>query len=109
MRIHSLTIDNVRAIEHLEMRDLPETGVIVIHGRNEAGKSTILDALDAVLNERHTGGGKKVKALAPAGRDASPEVELHATVGRTTFTVRKRWLKGKRAELTVHALSLIHI
>lgn len=103
MRIHSLTIDNVRAIEHLEMRDLPETGVIVIHGRNEAGKSTILDALDAVLNERHTGGGKKVKALAPAGRDASPEVELHATVGRTTFTVRKRWLKGKRAELTVHA------
>lgn len=103
MRIHSLTIDNVRAIEHLEMCDLPETGVIVVHGRNEAGKSTILDALDAVLNERHTGAGKKVKALAPAGRDASPEVELHATVGETTFTMRKRWLKGKRAELTVHA------
>lgn len=103
MRIHSLTLDNVRAIEHLELRDLPDTGVIVVHGRNEAGKSTILDALDAVLNERHTGGGKKIRALAPAGRDESPEVELNATIGETTFTVRKRWLKGKKSELTVHA------
>ncbi|PLA37613.1 hypothetical protein CYJ46_07825 [Corynebacterium coyleae] len=103
MRIHSLTLDNVRAIEHLELRDLPDTGVIVVHGRNEAGKSTILDALDAVLNERHSGAGKKVRALAPAGRDESPEVELNATIGETTFTVRKRWLKGKKSELTVHA------
>lgn len=102
MRIHSLTLDNARAIEHLELRDLPDTGVIVVHGRNEAGKSTILDALDAVLNERHTGGGKKIRALAPAGRDESPEVELNATIGGTTFTVRKRWLKGKKSELTVH-------
>lgn len=103
MRIHSLIIDNVRAIEHLELRDLPDEGVIVLHGRNEAGKSTILDALDAVLNERHSGAGKKVRALAPAGRDESPEVELNTTIGATTFTVRKRWLKGKKSELTVHA------
>nr|VDG61704.1 Uncharacterized conserved protein [Streptococcus thermophilus] len=50
MRIHSLIIDNVRAVEHLELTDIPDTGVVLIHGDNEAGKSTILDALDAVLN-----------------------------------------------------------
>lgn len=103
MRIHSLTIDNVRAVEHLELRDLPDTGVIVVHGHNEAGKSTILDAIDAVLNERHSGASKKIKVLAPVGRDASPEVTLTATVGETTFTIHKRWLKGKLSELEIHA------
>ena len=107
MRIHDLVIDNFRAIEHLELHDLPDTGVIVIHGDNEAGKSTILDAIDTVLRERHSAGGKKIKVFAPVGRDASPEVTLSATVGETTFTIRKRWLKGKLAELQI--LSLIHI
>lgn len=103
MRIHDLVIDNFRAIEHLELHDLPDTGVIVIHGDNEAGKSTILDAIDTVLRERHSAGGKKIKVFAPVGRDASPEVTLTATVGETTFTIRKRWLKGKLAELQIHS------
>ena len=55
MRIHSLEIKNVRGIEHLVLDDLPETGVVVIHGENEAGKSTIVEALDVVLTEKHPG------------------------------------------------------
>ena len=39
MRIHDLVIDNFRAIEHLELHDLPDTGVIVIHGDNERPES----------------------------------------------------------------------
>lgn len=101
MRIHSIIIDNFRAIEHLELRDLPDTGVVVIHGCNEAGKSTILDAIDLVLRERHTAGGKKIKVFAPAGRDEGPEVQLSATVGEYTFTIHKRWVKQKLSELTV--------
>lgn len=103
MRIHALTIDNFRGIEHLELSNLPDTGVIIIHGCNEAGKSTILDAIDTVLRERHTAGGKKMKIYAPAGRDAGPEVTLSATVGEYSFTIHKRWLKAKLAELTVTA------
>lgn len=101
MRIHSVTIDNFRGIDHLELKDLPDTGVIVIHGCNEAGKSTILDAIDTVLRERHTAGGKKLKVYAPAGKDAGPEVTLSATVGEYTFTIHKRWLKAKLSELTI--------
>lgn len=101
MRIHDLVIDNFRAIEHLELHDLPDTGVIVIHGQNEAGKSTILDAIDTVLQERHSAGGKKIRVFAPVGRDASPEVTMTATVGETRFTIRKRWLKGKLSELEI--------
>lgn len=103
MRIHALTIDNFRGIEHLELADLPDTGVIIIHGHNEAGKSTVLDAIDTVLRERHTAGGKKMKIYSPAGKDAGPEVTLSATVGEYSFTIHKRWLKAKLAELTVTA------
>ena len=51
MRIHRLELINVRGIEHLALDELPETGVVVIHGKNEAGKSTIVEALDVVLTE----------------------------------------------------------
>ena len=32
MRIHRLELTNVRGIEHLVLDELPETGVVVIHG-----------------------------------------------------------------------------
>ena len=101
MRIHDLVIDNVRAIEHLELHDLPDTGVILIHGENEAGKSTILDALDAVLFHRHSAGGKEIRSLEPAGRDVGPEVRLGATVGPYRFTIHKRFRRSKKSELTI--------
>lgn len=101
MRIHSITIENFRGIQRLELRDLPDTGVIVIHGNNEAGKSTILDALTTVLNERHTAGGKKIGVLTPIGRDVSPAVRLEATVGDYSFTIAKQWGKGKYSELNI--------
>ncbi len=101
MLIHSLTIDNVRGVEHLELADLPETGVIVIAGDNEQGKSTILDALHAVLNEKHTSKKAGLRALQPVDRDASPSVTLTATLGPHTFTLSKTWFRGREAVLTI--------
>lgn len=103
MRIHSLTIDNVRAIEHLEISGLPETGVVVVHGDNEQGKSTIMDALDAVLHVKHSSSSREIKQLAPVHRDEAPEVSVRLTVGPVELSIRKRWLKRKSSELTVHA------
>lgn len=103
MRIHSLTLDNVRGIEHLELRELPDTGVIVIHGDNEQGKSTIMDALNVVLNQKHSAANKHTKPLKPVHRDASPAVSLTATLGPVTFTIEKTWFRGKSARLTITA------
>ncbi|WP_246817148.1 AAA family ATPase [Corynebacterium sp. HMSC06C06] len=99
MRLHSIEIHNVRGVEHLRVDELPETGVVVIHGENEAGKSTIVEAIDTVLTEKHSGASKKIKALKPVHRDASPEVRLEATVGPYRFRIHKRWLKKKISEL----------
>lgn len=102
MRIHSLELRNVRGVEHLLIDDLPDTGVVVIHGPNESGKSTIAEAIDKVLNEKHTGMSKKnIKPLQPSGQDVGPEVTLEATVGPVRFRIFKRWLRTRKAELTI--------
>ncbi|MEX3505706.1 AAA family ATPase [Corynebacterium sp. LK2510] len=103
MQIHDLVLDNVRAIRHLELHDLPATGVIVIEGENETGKSTILDALDAVLNEKHSSTRESIRSLEPIGRDEGPEVTLTATVGPYTFTAHKRFRRRKLSELHITA------
>ena len=101
MRIHRLELTNVRGIEHLVLDDLPETGVVVIHGENEAGKSTIVEALDVVLTEKHSGRSKRIRALQPVGKDVAPEVMAELSVGEYRFRIAKRWLSKKSCELNI--------
>lgn len=101
MQLHSVELNNVRGVEHLEVKDLPETGVVVIGGPNEAGKSTLVESIDFVLTQKHTANSKAVRALQPAGRDVGPEVTLEATVGPHRFRIRKRWVKKRTSELHV--------
>ena len=101
MRIPRLELTNVRGIEHLVLDDLPETGVVVIHGENEAGKSTIVEALDVVLTEKHSGRSKRIRALQPVGKDVAPEVIAELSVGEYRFRIAKRWLSKKSCELNI--------
>ena len=103
MRIHRLELTNVRGIEHLALDELPETGVVVIHGENEAGKSTIVEALDVVLTEKHSGRSKRIRALQPVGKDVAPEVTAELSVGEYRFRIAKRWLSKKSCELNITA------
>ncbi|MDO5031975.1 ATP-binding protein [Corynebacterium sp.] len=101
MRIHSVALGHVRGVEHLLLEEIPETGVMVVHGENEAGKSTIVEAIDVVLNEKHGANNKRTKPLRPVGRDEAPEVTLEATVGPYRFRIHKRWFKKKASELHI--------
>lgn len=103
MRIHSLTISNVRGIEQLELAEVPDHGVFVISGDNEQGKSTMLFAIQAVLTIDHGSQSKEARSLKPVDRDVAPEVELHATIGDYEFRIKKRWLKTRASQLTILA------
>ena len=48
-RIKSITIDNYRSIKHLH-QDFGEERFVVLIGRGDSGKTTILSAIYAVLN-----------------------------------------------------------
>ncbi|MDC7088600.1 AAA family ATPase [Corynebacterium pseudodiphtheriticum] len=102
MRIHSLNLHNVRGISQLELSELPETGVVVIHGDNEAGKSTIMDAIDACLNYKYSGFPKDIKSLVPADGSGWPEIRLDLSIGPYRMEIYKQFSSSaasKKCEL----------
>ncbi|HMN20391.1 MAG TPA: AAA family ATPase [Ottowia sp.] len=78
-------------------------GLNVLHGPNEAGKSTIAQALRTLFLDRHnTGGAEFAARIAPEGMDRpAPEVEVELELGGEAARIRKTFLQRPRAELTV--------
>lgn len=104
MRIHSIELTHVRGIEHLKIDDIPDNGVVVISGPNEAGKSTILEALEVLQKERHDSKSKKkVLCLQPIGKDVPVTISMRATLGPVTFSITKQYVRQRFAELNIEA------
>ena len=102
MRIHRLTLRNVKGVRERTV-DFPDTGVIVIEGPNEVGKSTLLEAVDRLLDIRCKASSRSqaVRAMQPVGLDEGPYVEAELTVGPYRVVFAKRWLRQTSTTLTV--------
>ncbi len=100
MRIRRITVRNYAGIDEAEVR-FPDTGVTIIEGVNEAGKTSLVTALDAIIDYPDSSGNKKITAIIPVGRDVGPEVEVELTTGDYEFTYRKRWKKNRETILEV--------
>ncbi|WP_109473381.1 AAA family ATPase [Ornithinimicrobium cavernae] len=107
MRLHRLHLQDVKGV-HDRTVTFPDTGVVVIEGPNEVGKTTLLEAFDLLLDPRAkaTSQSRAVKALKPLGRDAGPRVEAEFSVGRHRLRFAKQWLRGTSTELEI--LSPVH-
>src|SRR5687768_10814974 len=96
MKVRSLKLSNVRAIESAELRFKPEFNLIV--GINGVGKSTILDAIRICMSRMLPGATEsRAKAMSFAVsdiRDDFPflEAELAFTIGGAEFGyTRRQW------------------
>jgi hypothetical protein len=89
MRVHRLRIASFRGTAEREIRFGP--GVTVIEGPNEAGKSSLAEALELVFDYLDTSQHKAVRDVFPVDRDASPEIEVEIESGPYAFTYRKRF------------------
>ncbi|MDO4927666.1 MAG: AAA family ATPase [Corynebacterium sp.] len=101
MHIHNLEVRDFHGINEVVLHDLPASGIIMIAGPNEAGKSTVLHAIDLIFRFRHGSNAGAVREAQPYGRDVGPEVHLHATIGEIEFRVTKRWLRQSKCELEI--------
>lgn len=77
--------------------ELPGEGVFdrylnIIAGDNEAGKTTLFNALHHVLFTPYRSSGADVENLRPWGTDLSPTVEVEFCIGEQKYRVRKRFL-----------------
>lgn len=100
MRLHRLTLRDVKGVRERTV-ELPERGVVVIEGPNEVGKTTLLEAFDALLSFKSTSKAADVRALKPVDRDVPPFVEAEFTVGDTRVVYAKQWLRQPSTTLRV--------
>ena len=100
MKLHRLVLKNYRGIEHREI-DFPDHGVVVISGANEIGKSSMVEALDLLLESRDRSTKKEVKQVKPTHADVGSEVTAEISTGPYRFVYHKRFHKKCETQLTV--------
>ncbi|MGP5727950.1 AAA family ATPase [Corynebacterium casei] len=106
MKIHSIELTDFRGVKYLKVNDIPDTGVTIIHGRNEAGKTTILKGIDALFNYKFSSKATAVKALQTVNADVSPQAAMEFSVGPYRLKLSKQWIKQASALLEVLEPSL---
>ncbi|RUP05442.1 MAG: hypothetical protein EKK34_08670 [Mycobacterium sp.] len=102
MKLHRLVLANYRGIAHREI-EFPDHGVVVVYGANEIGKSSMIEALDLLLESKDRSTKKDVKQVKPANADVGSEITAEISSGRYRFVYRKRFHKKCETELTVLA------
>jgi hypothetical protein len=100
MKLHRLVLKNYRGIEHREI-DFPDHGVVVISGANEIGKSSMVEALDLLLESKDRSTKKEVKQVKPTHADVGSEVTAEISTGPYRFVYHKRFHKRCETQLTV--------
>ena len=102
MILHRLRLTNFRGVGDREIA-FPDTGVVVVCGPNEIGKSSMLEALELLLEHKDRSNRQKVMAVKPANADVGAEVEAEISTGPYRFVYRKRFHRKHRTELTLLA------
>lgn len=102
MKLHRLVLTNYRGITHRDI-EFPDRGVVVVSGANEIGKSSMLEALDLLLESKDRSSKKEVKQVKPTHADVGAEVTAEISAGPYRFVYRKRFHKKPETELTVVA------
>ena len=100
MKIRGLFVENFRKFRDPMRLEGFADGLNLVCEANEAGKSTVLEAMRAVLFERHNSKGEHIKSLRPYDDDVAPVVELSFEIDGAPWTIHKRFLRREEARLT---------
>lgn len=99
MKLRAIELANVRRFAGRSVRvGGIGDGVSVLAAPNEAGKSTLFDALQALLFRKHTAATQELRALQPhAGGPVQVAAEIELPEGR--FRLEKRFLSSREAKV----------
>lgn len=100
MKFHRISLRDYRGIRRLSFEPA-ETGVTIIQGDNEVGKSSIAEALWLIFEQHDDSASQAVRAVRPVDRDAASEIEVEVSTGPYRFTYFKRFHRGPRTELRI--------
>lgn len=101
MKLVRLALENWRGVPS---RDIEfASGVTLIEGPNEIGKSTLVEALRTLFDEMDSSNKKTVKAIQPVGEDVGSRVEAEIITGEYHIVYSKTYNKGRKTELRILA------
>ncbi|MBW2630939.1 MAG: AAA family ATPase [Deltaproteobacteria bacterium] len=100
MRFLRLRLANYRGIDESEVR-FGLKGLTIVEGPNEAGKTSLSEAIRLLFDYHDSSKHSEIKAIKPVTRDAGPEIELEAKSGPYIFTYFKRFHKKPETTLTI--------
>ena len=100
MKLRSLAVNQFKKFTVPTRLDGIESGLNVVVGRNELGKSTLLDALRAALFEKYSSKARPIVALQNDRNRAGPVVELAFELDDGVYRVTKRFVKKPYARLS---------
>jgi DNA repair exonuclease SbcCD ATPase subunit len=100
MRLLRLRLANYRGINESEVQFGPQ-GLTIVEGPNEAGKTSLSEAIRLLFDYLDSSKHSEVKAIKPVTRDVGSEIELEAESGPYRFTYFKRFHKKPETSLTI--------
>jgi DNA repair exonuclease SbcCD ATPase subunit len=98
MLIRSIRIESFRKLQDAALGPF-SSGLNLVCEPNEAGKSTVLEALRAAFFERHGANSERTRSFRPYGDEVAPEVTVAFEVAGESWTLRKRFLQGPSVAL----------
>ncbi|MHB1499364.1 MAG: AAA family ATPase, partial [Acidimicrobiales bacterium] len=102
MRVLRIAIRNYRGVDAREV-SIPSTGITLIEGPNEVGKSSLAEALDVLLEFTHDSTNKRLEAVRQVHRSVGTEVEAEFTTGPYHLVYFKRWFHRPETRLQILA------
>ncbi len=99
MKLRRLSVNQLKRFTAPTQLGELSDGLNLVVGPNELGKSTLLDAVRAVLFERHGSRAQPIVALQNDRSGAAPVVELVFEVDGAEYTLTKRFVRSAFARL----------
>ena len=100
MRLRSLAVNQFKKFTRPTRLDGIGDGLNLVVGPNEIGKSTLLDALRAVLFEKYNSRAQPIVVLQNDRNQAAPVVELAFDLDDGLYCITKRFIKKPYARLS---------
>lgn len=100
MRLRSLAVNQFKKFTRPTRLDGIGDGLNLVVGPNEIGKSTLLDALRAVLFEKYNSRAQPIVVLQNDRNQAAPVVELAFELDDGLYRITKRFIKKPYARLS---------
>ena len=98
MRLEELVVEGFKKLEGRHVVRPAPTGITVVSGDNEEGKSTLLDALKRAFFMKHNSTGEARDAIQPLGQPPGsttpPTVTVAFRIRARVFRLEKRFRKG---------------